>query len=150
MSSGKRIETTALTPTIGRQTPKNDFGDMVSRGMNHGLSVAGAVLNGPLALTAAVPGGMAVSAAGHAALAGASGIVAVGNGGSVAAGGTVVGGASTNVDDLKNNLAQHDPKSLAYINLQEAIQHESRLFNTVTNIAKVRHDSAKAAINNVR
>jgi hypothetical protein len=37
-----------------------------------------------------------------------------------------------------------------YVRLQNEMQRESREFNAVTNILKVRHDSAKAAISNIR
>jgi hypothetical protein len=40
--------------------------------------------------------------------------------------------------------------NLAYLGLQDAMQKESREFNAISNIMKVRHDSAKAAINNIR
>ncbi|HSP80094.1 MAG TPA: hypothetical protein VLQ93_16305, partial [Myxococcaceae bacterium] len=40
--------------------------------------------------------------------------------------------------------------NLAYMQLQNEMQKESRAHNAVSNIMKVRHDSAKAAINNIR
>ena len=40
--------------------------------------------------------------------------------------------------------------NLAYMNLQNEMQAESRAHNAISNIMKVRHDSAKAAINNIR
>jgi hypothetical protein len=39
---------------------------------------------------------------------------------------------------------------MAYLQMQEDMQRESREFNALSNIMKVRHDSAKAAINNIR
>ncbi len=39
--------------------------------------------------------------------------------------------------------------NLQYLELQESMQRESREFPAVTNVMKVRHDSAKAAIGNI-
>ena len=38
----------------------------------------------------------------------------------------------------------------AYLKLQRDMQQESQQYNTLSNVMKVRHDSAKAAINNIR
>ena len=40
--------------------------------------------------------------------------------------------------------------NMAYLALQNEMQKESREHNAISNIMKVRHDSAKAAINNIR
>jgi hypothetical protein len=40
--------------------------------------------------------------------------------------------------------------NMAYLSLQNEMQKESREHNAISNIMKVRHDSAKAAINNIR
>jgi hypothetical protein len=40
--------------------------------------------------------------------------------------------------------------NVAYLQLQNEMQRESREHNAISNIMKVRHDSAKAAINNIR
>ncbi|TFH00291.1 MAG: hypothetical protein E4H14_19800 [Candidatus Thorarchaeota archaeon] len=40
--------------------------------------------------------------------------------------------------------------SLQYLQLQQDMQQENRQFTLVSNIMKVKHDTAKAAINNVR
>ncbi|NVJ17106.1 hypothetical protein HV826_23520, partial [Myxococcus sp. AM010] len=40
--------------------------------------------------------------------------------------------------------------NMAYLQLQNEMQKESREHTAVSNIMKVRHDSAKAAINNIR
>ena len=39
--------------------------------------------------------------------------------------------------------------NLQYLQLQESLQRESREFTALTNVMKVKHDSAKAAINNI-
>jgi hypothetical protein len=52
-----RIEQLSITPTVNRQTPKNEFGDVLKGTLEKG---AGLVSN---ALMSAIPGGAAVSAA---------------------------------------------------------------------------------------
>ncbi|MBA2660963.1 MAG: hypothetical protein H0U74_01605 [Bradymonadaceae bacterium] len=39
--------------------------------------------------------------------------------------------------------------NLQYMQLQEAVQSDNRRFSTMSNLMKVRHDTAKAAINNM-
>jgi hypothetical protein len=39
--------------------------------------------------------------------------------------------------------------NVEYLRLQEELQRESREFNAVSNVMKVRHDTAKAAIHNI-
>ncbi len=39
--------------------------------------------------------------------------------------------------------------NLQYLQLQETMQRDSREFTSLTNVMKVRHDTAKAAINNI-
>jgi hypothetical protein len=39
--------------------------------------------------------------------------------------------------------------NLQYLQLQESMQRESREFTSLTNVMKVKHDGAKAAINNI-
>ena len=50
----------------------------------------------------------------------------------------------------KEMQAEGAKMNLAYMNLQNEMQAESRAHNAISNIMKVRHDSAKAAINNIR
>jgi len=39
---------------------------------------------------------------------------------------------------------------LQYLQLQQDMQHENRQFTMVSNIMKVKHDTAKSSINNIR
>jgi len=60
--------------------------------------------------------------------------------------------ASTGGDVLAaTRLLQQEAQTwnLQYLQLQEALQRESREFTALTNALKVKHDSAKAAINNI-
>jgi hypothetical protein len=40
--------------------------------------------------------------------------------------------------------------NLQLLNLQEEVQQENRRFSTLTNVVRARHDTAKAAVSNVR
>ena len=71
--------------------------------------------------------------------------------GGVAGGSVPEQGSSWDLLDAQNTLNQQNQQfSLAYLKLQDEMQRESREHTTVSNVMKVRHDSAKAAINNIR
>jgi hypothetical protein len=141
-----RIAQTSVTPTIARQTPKQDFGDM----MSHGVSVAAGLISSvaPFAspiLSTAVSALKSVS----------SGVTSVGgSAGSVASTGGELGGlgGGGSTQDLLQQIASGDTgaSNAAYLQLQMRMQAESQQFQAVSNIMKVRSDSAKAAINNIR
>ncbi len=150
MDSQNRISQTSMTQTVGRQTPKAAFGDVLAGTVANALSVGGAlasgITQGSPVLSAAVSGISAVVGAV------ASGTTSVGSPqvmsvGSVAPQSTVPGSVGGNPWD---SIATERQQSMEYLNLQMAMQRESREYNAVSNILKVRHDSAKAAINNVR
>ncbi|MFL5351257.1 hypothetical protein [Archangium sp.] len=160
MENGNRIGTLSITPTVARQTPRNDFGTVLAR------TAQEVVRTGAGVVAAIVPGGPAVSAA----VASVSAVVSTAassapsvRGASVTAGGTGgTGSASATLGstgqgeqwDLlaaqKEMQAEGAKMNLAYMNLQNEMQAESRAHNAISNIMKVRHDSAKAAINNIR
>jgi hypothetical protein len=56
----------------------------------------------------------------------------------------------TNMGPMNDTIGQMRAEAERSFQLQVAMQNESREFNTVSNVIKVRHDSAKAAINNIR
>ncbi len=96
-----------------------------------------------------VPGGMVLSgairgASRPAALAGAAST-------SGAAGGAA--GAAPGQGDLLEATralqAEAQSFNLQYLQLQEGMQRDSREFQALSNVMKVKHDSAKAAINNI-
>jgi hypothetical protein len=86
----------------------------------------------------------------------ASGVTSVGGGNStVGAQGTLGGsgglGSNASTQDLLNQIAGGGNGSqIAYLQLQQRMQEESQQFSAISNIMKVRSDSAKAAINNIR
>ncbi len=152
MENGNRIGSLSITPTVSRQTPQNDFGTVFAR-------TAQEVARGAGVVASLVPGAPMVSAA----VASVSSVVSS-SASSVRATSTVpvtggVGGAvgSTGKGEQWDLLAaQREMQAegmqmnLAYMNLQNEMQAESRAHNAISNIMKVRHDSAKAAINNIR
>lgn len=59
--------------------------------------------------------------------------------------------AATQLDQITRSMDEMwTTFNLQYLKLQQAMQHENRQFTTVSNIMKTKHDTAKAAINNVR
>ncbi|MBX5481621.1 MAG: hypothetical protein IRZ16_07245 [Myxococcaceae bacterium] len=153
MDNNHRINQTSITPTVPRQTPKNDFGQVMARAISGAVNVGAGVASGlamgnPL-LSAAVS---TVSSAAQAISSkSAASVTSVGG-----TPGTVVDDPTGKGDDWDLLEAQKLMRSedrrfnLEYLSLQNAMQKESREFNAVSNIMKVRHDSAKAAINNIR
>jgi hypothetical protein len=138
-----------LTPTVARQTPKNEFGNVLKGAMQQVANVGGAMLG-------SIPGGGLVSAAinqvtaftnGAASVtSAATGITSVGPGPSgVLAASTQ--GLPSSVSGLVEQMRHEADRSML---MQMQMQQESREYNTLSNVLKVRHDSAKAAINNIR
>jgi hypothetical protein len=158
VENGNRIGSVSITPTVARQTPQNDFGTVFAR------TAQEVVRTGAGVVATLVPGGPAVSAAvssiskvvSTAATARSASAVPMpgGAGGAGSATGTVGGTGQGDQWDLlaaqKEMQAEGMKMNLAYMDLQNDMQKESRAHNALSNIMKVRHDSAKAAINNIR
>jgi len=140
MTTLKQIE---ITTTTERQTPRRDFGDMMGQAAATAVSVGADVL-APLAsssplLSAAVSAAKTVA---RGALAQSTGAATVGVGG---------GSDPMSMIDANRQMMQEGAQlNMQYLQLQHDMQQESQQYNTVSNVMKVRHDSAKAAINNVR
>lgn len=148
----------SLTPTVARQTPRQEFGALLKHGLQSGAQVAGTLLQGmPAAgIVSAAVSNVATLAAGGSALAGqaaSAGITAVG--GHAALAGPVTAqalatsphGAPGELGGMIGLMRAEADRSMA---LQMQMQTESREYNTLSNVLKTRHDSAKAAINNIR
>lgn len=154
MENPNRISQLSLTQTIDRQTPKNEFGDVLANTLAKVARVGGALASG---MTNGMP---VVSAAVSAVSTMSSAISAT----STAAANGVVGGAAPRTvagpgaasalpsgqGEVWDVLQAQSMMSKEYLMLQNEMQRESREFNAISNIIKVRHDSAKAAINNIR
>jgi hypothetical protein len=110
-----------------RRTPKkgNRFYDVVKttgKVVSSGLSIAGGLVSSPL--------------------------VSIATGGINAAANSSSGG--TNFGNVKTVQDQSQQFNVDFLKLQMEIQAENRRFTTQSNIQKARHDTAKAAINNIR
>ena len=51
---------------------------------------------------------------------------------------------------MKQLQEQAKKDNLFFLELQQKMQQENRKFSTVSNILKAKHDTARAAINNIR
>jgi hypothetical protein len=153
VENGNRIGTLSITPTVARQTPQNDFGTVLARTAQEvvktGAGVMAAMVPGAPAVSAAVASVSSVVATSTSSVRGAPAMA----GGTGSASGTLGTGQGDQWDLLaaqKEMQAEGAKMNLAYMNLQNEMQAESRAHNAISNIMKVRHDSAKAAINNIR
>jgi len=157
-----RIDQVSITPTVARQTPKNEFGEVLKNTLQQGANALGMVSG---ALLQGAPGGGVVSAAVSSVAnfvnqaptrsstsAASSGVVNINSGSTVPPGGGSIdaginAAAGGDMAGMMSTMRAEANRSMA---MQMAMQQESREYNTITNVLKVRHDSAKAAINNIR
>lgn len=157
-----RLERISVTPTVGRQSQKQEFGET----LKNTLASAGSVISG--ALVGSLPGAPMLSAAvasvtsfasGNGAARAATAATSVSSAatGVIGVGGALpstVLGSSLDTPTVPSNLAEmmHTMRQEADRStlMQMQMQQESRDYNTLSNVLKVRHDSAKAAINNIR
>jgi hypothetical protein len=165
--------------SIDRQTPKSDFGDRVKAGLDQtagavasGAAVAAPFVPGGAIVSAAISsvttmsgpsGGVATQYSGVTAVpapVGAGGSpgtlnTTLGTPGAVpAAGGApsilpgnvssgTMGGFASDLDAMRMT-------NLQLMSAQMAMQRENQVFSTVSNVLKVRHDTVKNTIQNVR
>jgi len=153
VENGNRIGSLSITPTVARQTPRNDFGTVFARTAQEvvkaGAGIAASMMPGAPMVSAAVASISSVVSSTASSVGGASAQPGVGGAGGV--GGTAGGGEQWDLLAAQREMQAEGMKmNLAYMNLQNEMQAESRAHNAISNIMKVRHDSAKAAINNIR
>ncbi|OJT27157.1 hypothetical protein BO221_03970 [Archangium sp. Cb G35] len=149
MENGNRIGSLSITPTVARQTPRNDFGTVLARTAQEvvktGAGIAASMMPGNPMVSAAVS---SVSSVVSSVASSVQGVSAAGTGG---VGGTAGQGEQWDLLAAQREMQAEGMKmNMAYMNLQNEMQAESRAHNAISNIMKVRHDSAKAAINNIR
>ena len=152
----ERIGSLVVAPSTERKAEPGRFGAAlrnaageVANGVAGSVALAapylpgGAVLAGALR-AAAAPAALSVARTGHGrAPASSSAASAV----STAA---TAGGSGGDLVEATRVLQQEAQSSnLQFLQLQESMQRESREFTSLTNVMKVKHDSAKAAINNI-
>jgi hypothetical protein len=159
MSSNNRLNNVVMTPTTERATPRNEFGDILKSTLQTGAGVVsgalGVIGGGSPVVSAAVSSltnfankgsGPAVGTAVSAGIQSAGGAQTVGQ--AASSGGVNVTQANTgDMNDQLTRMRQEADRSML---MQMKMQDESREYNTISNVLKVRHDSAKAAINNIR
>jgi hypothetical protein len=127
------IESIHVAPTSQSRSVPGRF-EQALRGAAAG--VAGGLAAGIELAAPFVPAGTVVSAAVRsAASAGAVGAAAGGEGDLLAA--------------TRALQQQSQSANLEYLQLQEGMQRENREFTTLSNVMRVKHDSAKSAIQNI-
>ncbi len=155
-----RVESITVAPTTERKTVPGRF-EAALQGATRALAsgVVGTVeLAAPAVpfgnvLAGAIRGGLqggGGAAAGLAAGGGGAGGVGARFGGSALGGGAV--GATTPGDLLEATRAMQQEAqamNLQYLQLQERMQQESREFTTLSNVMRVKHDTARSAISNI-
>jgi hypothetical protein len=138
-----KIESIHVAPTSQSRSVPGRF-ELALRGAAAGLVngiAAGVELAAPFA-----PAGTVVSAAVRTAAGAIAG--ATGAGASVASA-AAAGGEGDLLTATRALQQQSQSFNLQYLQLQESLQQESREFTTLSNVMKVKHDSAKAAIQNI-
>lgn len=148
-----------------RQTVKTGFGDKLAQG----LSATANVVGGAASMgAAALPGGQVVAAAlnsaksaigtsssaltaGSAGGASAAGVPAAGTSGNspVPNVGGGSGGVNSTFDQSKKMFEMQAGFNMKFLQLQNKMQHESRSFQTISNVMKNRTDTAKNSIRNM-
>jgi hypothetical protein len=161
-----RIDRTSVTLSIARQTPKDEFGDVLSSTLNNLAKSGGALIGGMTGLPIVSAAVSSVTALANSSSRGQASTIASpgvgisagamsppGIGSTVALGASpamsqaVAGAAPAGMDNYLSSMRAEADRSMM---VQMQMQQESREYNTLTNVLKLRHDSAKAAINNIR
>jgi len=139
-----RIGTLVVAPSTDRKAEPPRFGSALKAAAAEAASgvAASVALAAPY-----LPGGAVLAGALRPAAAGARAASAPAPAAAGASAGSASGG---DVIEATRALQQEAQTfNLQYLQLQESMQRESREFTALTNVMKVKHDSAKAAINNI-
>ncbi|HYD41483.1 MAG TPA: hypothetical protein VEB43_11705 [Anaeromyxobacter sp.] len=139
-----KIESIHVAPTSESRSVPGRF-ETALRGAAAGL--AHGIADGVQLAAPFVPGGTVLSAAvrvGAGAIAGA----AAGSGTGAAAA-AAAGSESELLTATRALQQQAQTFNLQYLQLQEGMQRENREFTALSNVMKVKHDSARAAIQNI-
>jgi pyridoxal biosynthesis lyase PdxS len=138
----ERIGSLLVAPSTERKAEPGRFG----AALKNAASEVASGIAGSVALAAPfVPGGAVLAGALRAASRPA--LTSSTAGASLSASGGSGGGDV--IEATRALQAEAQSFNLQYLQLQEAMQRESREFTSLTNVMKVKHDSAKAAINNI-
>jgi hypothetical protein len=151
-----RIESITVAPSTFRQSAPSRF-ELALQGATRALhaSVVGAadlaapivpfgtVLSGAVKGAAAGPGPLGLATAG-----GGAGVAGGTPGGAAGAVGAVGAGGDL-LEATRALQAEAQAMNLQYLQLQERMQQESREFTALSNVMRVKHDSARSAISNI-
>ena len=132
------VQTTASRPTPAPATRR--FREMLD-------ASSGALLDGVEAAASLVPGGGSVVAA---SVRGGSPASTAGAGGDRAEGPEAHGASSGPGGSVEDALRASQDQNLYYLQLQEQMSAENRRYTALSNVLKARHETAKAAIGNIR
>lgn len=179
MPGPNRIDPTPIrlstNVTEARQTPDDSFGRRIANGATTaanvvagGAAVASNFVPGGSIVSAAVSGVTSMSAAGASgqSFAGGGGLgtsfvtgssvpgaVSTGGVGVAVGGGTAavpsVGTTDPTMASFSSMLNQQAASNTQYLMLQNQMQQENQVFSTLSNVLKVRHDTAKNSISNI-
>jgi hypothetical protein len=141
-----------VNPSMPRQTPKPkaaSFADAVKKGSSALLDAVSAsgILPGGGIVAAAARAGWSVNAAGS--LAGAASDAASGLD-PKSPGGSDAGLESSGLSDVWQLQKEGQLMNLEFLRIQESISRENRVFSTISNVLKARHETTRNAINNIR
>ena len=140
------ITSVIVAPTADRKSAPSPFGATLRAavaGAAEGLAAASGLL-APLA-----PAGMVLAGAVRGVAQAAAGAARPPSPGSSALASSSTGGGDA-FDAARALQAEGQSFNLKYLELQERMQRETREFTAVSNVMKVRHDAARAAIQNVQ
>ena len=145
----ERIGTLLIAPSTDRKAEPDRFGAALR---NAAGEVASGIATSVALAAPFVPGGAVLAGALRSAARPAPGSIAAPTSSGVAPNAAPIAAGASGGDILEATRAlqqQSQTFSLQYLELQEAMQRESREFTSLSNVMKVKHDSAKAAINNI-
>jgi hypothetical protein len=143
-----RIESIHVAPTTERKAEPGRFENAMR---NAASGVAVGVASTVELAAPYVPAGTVLSAAVRSAAGPTARSVAAaaGTGGSGAASGTASSSDGDILAATRTLQQEARTSNLEYLQLQEAMQRESREFTALSNVMRVKHDSAKSAISNI-
>jgi hypothetical protein len=152
VETGVKIESTRPRQT---EVPRSPFRDVLAGGVSvlmGGAAVATNVLGAPVlaaavqtarsGATSAILGGAGGPVPGRAVPAGALAGAAVPAG--------VSAGDGSDLATMQAMQRESQAFNLQLLNLQEEVQQENRRFSTLSNVLRAKHDTAKAAVSNIR
>jgi hypothetical protein len=144
------------------ETPAAPFRDLLAGGVSvlmGGAQVATHVLGAPR-LAAAIAGaesrattaltGAPSSSLGNRVLTGATGAAPMATPASAAALPTGTGSDSSDLATMQSMQRESQVFNMQLLELQEEVQQENRRFTTLSNVLRAKHDTAKAAVSNIR